>query len=259
MIIGHIAALSRYPVKSMAAEALDTAFLGYAGLYGDRIFAFRKPGAPAGFPFLTARDRPEMLLMRPRFRSPATAAAPPDLAAAQALGPGITPLYASNTDLAVDVELPDGTTHPIDAPALHDRLGAGDIALLRSERALTDCRPLSLISLGTIAEIGAESGITLDPRRFRANLVLNLTNPAGFTEDALIGRHLRIGNRAVVAVLERDPRCKMITLDPDTAEATPNVLRVVARSHGGNAGIYGAVLTEGMVSAGDPLVLIAHT
>jgi hypothetical protein len=257
MILGHIAALARFPVKSMAGEPLDRAFLGYAGLYGDRIFAFRKQGAPAGFPFLTARDRPEMLLLRPRFRHPDRAVAPPDLAAAEALGPGITPLYAGTDDLAVDVELPDGTRLDIASPALRDLLGAEGVTLLRSERALTDCRPLSLISRGTIAQLATETSMTLDPRRFRANLLLDLTDPAGFAENALLGRRLRIGARAEIALLSPDPRCKMITLDPDTAAPSPDLLRHVARAHAGNAGVYAAVLVEGMIHPGDPLTLVS--
>jgi uncharacterized protein len=49
----------------------------------------------------------------------------------------------------------------------------------------------------------------------------------------------------------------MITLDPDTAVARPEVLRVVAHQHGGNAGLYGAVLVEGVVRTGDDITLLS--
>jgi hypothetical protein len=45
----------------------------------------------------------------------------------------------------------------------------------------------------------------------------------------------------------------VITLDPDTAIANPEVLRKVTREHDGTAGVYGAVLAEGMIRAGDPV------
>jgi MOSC domain-containing protein YiiM len=48
----------------------------------------------------------------------------------------------------------------------------------------------------------------------------------------------------------------MITLDPETGEAKQEVLRVVAQRHGGNAGLYGAVLTEGVVRIGDEIDLL---
>jgi uncharacterized protein len=60
----------------------------------------------------------------------------------------------------------------------------------------------------------------------------------------------------VLAVTDRDPRCKMITLDPDTAQASPQVLRHVARAHDNKAGIYGAVLVEGVIRSGDQIQLI---
>ena len=77
-----------------------------------------------------------------------------------------------------------------------------------------------------------------------------------FTENALIDRNLQVGTKAVIAVTDRDPRCKMITLDPDTAEARPEILRRVAQAHDGKAGLYGAVLVEGTIRSGDEIILL---
>ena len=60
----------------------------------------------------------------------------------------------------------------------------------------------------------------------------------------------------MISVLERDPRCKMISLDPDTGEHDPKVLRKVARVHGNLAGVYCAVLVEGIVRKGDSVELV---
>ena len=51
-------------------------------------------------------------------------------------------------------------------------------------------------------------------------------------------------------------RCKVVTLDPDTAEATPKLLRYLARKHGGNAGVFAVVLQRGQVNKGDPIFVI---
>jgi uncharacterized protein len=59
-----------------------------------------------------------------------------------------------------------------------------------------------------------------------------------------------------MAVIDRDPRCKMITLDPDTAQANPEVIRHVAKGHDGTAGVYAAVLVEGVIRAGDAIALL---
>jgi len=107
-------------------------------------------------------------------------------------------------------------------------------------------------------QIGGEVGFALDKRRFRANIYADLTPMAGFAENEFIGCKLQIGTKAVIAVTDRDPRCKMITLDPNTAEAKPELLRTVRDSHEGKAGLYGAVLVEGTVRPGDEIRLLDH-
>jgi len=57
-------------------------------------------------------------------------------------------------------------------------------------------------------------------------------------------------------ILERDPRCKMISLDPDTGEHNPEVLRQVAQTHEAKAGVYCVVLVEGTVKTGDSIELL---
>ena len=80
---------------------------------------------------------------------------------------------------------------------------------------------------------------------------MNLASAGGFAEDAYVGRTLRVGPKVVISVLERDPRCKMITIDPDTAELNPRILRTVNQTHDNKAGVYGAVLVEGIIRRGD--------
>jgi hypothetical protein len=93
----------------------------------------------------------------------------------------------------VDVETPSGEVLAIDDEALLHKLGEGlgselTLTLLQSDRALTDCRPVSLFSVQTAQQIGRELGTTTDKRRFRANIYLDLTRPEGFGEDAFVGR-----------------------------------------------------------------------
>src|SRR5437763_6738266 len=106
--VGKVHSLWRYPVKSMRGEELDEAFAGFSGIYGDRIFAFKSSAGPAGFPYLTAREKNQMLLYRPRFRHPEKAARPLNQADAASIGPGVTPLYATADELLVDIQTPDG-------------------------------------------------------------------------------------------------------------------------------------------------------
>ena len=46
-IVGHVESLWRYPVKSMRGEQLEKVFLGFLGIYGDRLYAFQSSGAPS--------------------------------------------------------------------------------------------------------------------------------------------------------------------------------------------------------------------
>lgn len=257
--VGTVESLWRYPVKSMRGEELDEIFAGYAGVYGDRLFAFESSANRRGFPFFTGRDERQMIRYRPRFRDPKKAAQPINRAEAERAN--ANPISATSDELMIDVDTPDGKAFAIDDPALLDHLRAGadsqhQLRLLRSEKALTDCRPISIFAVQSARKLGEETGADVDKRRFRANVYVDLKSARGFEEDGFVGRSLRIGDRVVVAVLDRDPRCMMITLDPDTAEKTPAILKKVAQAHEGFAGIYGAVLTEGMIRRGDPVELL---
>lgn len=262
MTIGTVESLWRYPVKSMRGAEMPEVFMGFAGIYGDRCYAFKNSAAGKGCPYLTASTQPRMLLYRPQFRYAERATKPPNLIEAQSVVPGLTPANGDAEDMIIDVITPSGEIVSVDDPALIKLLGQGiseknGLTLLRSDRALTDCRPVSLISLSTVGQIESELGVSVDKRRFRANIYFNFASESGgFAEDAFVGRRLRIGEQATMMVLERDPRCKMISLDPDTGEHDPEVFRKVAQAHDNYAGVYCAVLVEGLLKKGDSIKLI---
>jgi MOSC domain-containing protein len=258
-IVGKIESLWRYPVKSMRGEELQEAFAGYPGVYGDRVFAFKSSASPTGFPYFTAREQRRLLQYRPRFRFPDKAARPVNLSEADKIGAG--PLSADISELMVDIETPEGKTIAIDDPALTELLcseidNKHQLTLMRSHRAMTDCRPMSLFSLQSAQQLSAETETPIDKRRFRANVYLDLASGDGFGENELVGRSLRIGPKVIVTILERDARCAMITLDPETSERTPAVLKKVAQAHEGTAGVYAAVVVEGMLHKDDPVELL---
>ena len=259
--VGKVESLWRYPVKSMRGEKLDEMFAGYAGVYGDRLFAFASSVNPKGFPYLTGRDQHQLLRYFPRFRYPDKAARPINQAQAKALSLLLNPVSATPAELMLDVETPDGKTFAIDDPALIESLRAGlddkhQLTLLRSDRAMTDCLPLSIFSVQTARKLSEEAGLTIDKRRFRANIYLDLASSDGFAENEFVGKSLRIGSTVLVSVVARDTRCMMITLDPDTAEKTPAILKQVAQAHEAKAGVYAALLVEGTIRKGDPVELV---
>src|SRR5439155_451707 len=138
-VIGRVESVWRYPVKSMAGEELPEIYAGFAGIWGDRLFAFKSSATPAGFPYLTGREAHQLLMYRPRFRDPQRAAKPANLAEAEELSPLLNPVAADPSDFALDIESPSGELLPIDGQTLLQQLNrlVGDghsLTLLRSRR-----------------------------------------------------------------------------------------------------------------------------
>jgi len=127
--------------------------------------------------------------------------------------------------------------------------------LLQDYRGSYDVAPVSLISRQTVACIAKESGTKENSWRFRPNLLIDLKGAEAFDELQWVGKTLRIGSVARIAVTEVDQRCVMITLDPATGQSSPEILKCVVQNHGKSAGIYATVLTPGEVRVGDPILL----
>lgn len=229
-VVGHVAALWRYPVKSMAGEELDSAEVSWHGLAGDRRWAFIRDGqVRSGFPWLTIRERPEMARYRPRFAEPDR----PD---------------ASLTL----VRTPSGGELDVADPALAAELGAG-VRVIKQDRGVFDTMPLSLLTTQTVTSLGRLAGACLTAPRFRPNLLVDAPG-RDFPEDAWVGRVLRAGGLRM-RVDKRDQRCVMVTIDPVTLQRNPAVLRVIARERGARLGVYGTTVEPGQVAVGDPVEL----
>ncbi len=228
--------LRRYPVKSMQGEALPSAALTLQGFEEDRRYAFVQAASRSSFPWLTARELPELLYYRTKVENSGT------------------------PEVAVTVATAHGENWAVDSDdlrkALEERSGR-PLFLMRDHRGLYDAAPVSLISRQTVARIAEESGTKENSWRFRPNLLVDLKDAGPFDELHWVGKILRIGSAARIAVTKADQRCVMITLDPATGESSPEILKCVVQQHGQNAGIYATVLTSGVVQVGDAIVLEA--
>ena len=238
--IGDIGIIRRFPVKGMAGEELEEAFVSFPGIVGDRVYAFLDPQNTTDFPWMTPRRWRGMILLKPRFlTSPSN---------------GEGRLAAES--FRVEVTMPDGSVRDVADPSfrefLEEKFGR-PIEFRFSERSMHDSRPISIFGRGSIDALSAETGIKLDPRRFRSNFLVEWKSNEPFYEDSLVGRTLRVGEKLVLHVAKKDMRCIVITLDPDTAEPSPVVLETVARKHESCSGIYASVIHEGVVRRGDPV------
>jgi MOSC domain-containing protein len=219
---GTVSEIWRYPVKSMGGERLESCLIAESGLEGDRRWAL-VDGTPnrAGKP-LTAREAEQLLTYRTRL-----------------------------ADDRVQVVTPGGQTR-----ALDDRLVA-DLAeetsrplTLREAAGLNyDDSPVLVVNLNTVVAFELSAGVEVDRRRFRANLYLEGLEPE--EELRWLGGRIGAGD-AELEVVSRCERCVVITRDPDTTQASPELLRVLTQTSDTCMGVYCRVGRRGMVSTGDP-------
>ena len=240
-LVARVAALTRFPVKSMAGERLEAVRAGGRGLEGDRRYAFVRADAPASFPWLTIRQVPDLLRHVPAFAAPEHPERSP-----------------------VVVATPDGRRLDLRDGALAEELAAAygrPVSLVHAPEGSFDAFPVSLISRQTVDALGTLAERPLDPARFRANVVLDLLGGDAFAEDDWPGRVLAFGpegDGAHVRVDERDHRCAVINFEPGSASRHPEVLRTVARHRDACAGVYGAVTRPGRIRVGDPVRLLGR-
>ena len=230
--VGRIAGLWRYPVKSMGGEALSEADISWHGVAGDRRWSFiRNDSKESGFPWFTLRERGDMSHFRPSFVEPGR--------------PEKSPLR---------VKTPTGTFFDVADPALGEQLLPGGARVIKQDRGVFDTFPLSLITTQTIDRLANTVGTHLDVQRFRPNLLIDASGEAPFPEDSWVGSALRIGPMRM-RIDKRDGRCLVITIDPDSGERSPEILRAVAQGRQGCLGVYGSTVEPGQVQLGDEVFI----
>jgi hypothetical protein len=279
-MLGTVAALRRYPVKSMLGEGMDAGEVTFTGLTGDRQLAVisRATGkiASAKFPRLW-RD---LLTL-----SAAAAADPAADGAVRITLPEGQIIWSS--DAGVDTILSGLLNEPVTLTAtpvpgaaldravpeavLRDGVDAQVPAELMEiggggpPGTFVDFAPLHLLSTSTldrIAELSPRGRAELE--RYRPNIVIR-TAAAGFTENDWLERILRVGDDLVLRVIARTPRCAVPTLVHGALPRDPDALRVLARHNRIEpldsldpepcAGVYAEVLRPGHIRTGDPVRL----
>jgi uncharacterized protein len=234
--IGHVEAVFRYPVKSMAGERLDAAQLGWHGIEGDRRLAFRRVDDRSGFPWLTASKLPDLLLYAPLRRQD-----------------------AAPEGLPAHVRTPDGKDFPVFAPDLAAEIGRRcgvRVEMTELRHGIFDDACVSVIALDTVHEIARLAGRSPDVRRFRPNILVRPLRSSPFQEDAWLGGTLSFGegeDGPAIAVTMHDIRCSIVNLDPDSAVSALEMMKAVVRANQNRAGIYGAVTRIGRLAVGQPI------
>ena len=225
--VGVIAALARYPVKSMGGEALAVAEVGPRGLVGDRAWATYLPDGGIGSGKTTRRFRRVDGLLGCRARLD-----------------GTTPA----------VTLPDGPEYPADDPAAGDALSAllGQPLALRPEGDVQhhDDSPLHVITTAAVRRLSTLLGAPVDASRFRANVVLAVDGE-DFVEDAWKGREMHLGGEVVLRLGAAMPRCAMVSMAQNGLPHDGRILAELGRSHDVDFGLQASVLRGGTIRTGD--------
>jgi uncharacterized protein len=234
-VVGQLAGLRRFPVRSLGGEAPDECLVQGSGLAGDRIYdVFDEEDGVV----LTAHDSPFLLRYRARFLDSMVRGA--DLAA------------------WIRVRMPDGLEVPVtDRSWIEDvsRRSGKPVSLRPSTDPERDPAPLHVLSLPTVRFLERQYGGIVEPMRLRSNILLELPDARPFEEDRWLGRQVWIGD-VLLEIVSRSERCIVPTLDAEAAERSPGMLSAIVRGRGGMIGVTARALTGNRLRVGDPVALV---
>ena len=292
-IVGSVAELWRFPVKSMKGEQLQEVTVTEQGVLGDRAYALIDAETGKVVSAKSVKLFPNILACQAAFVAPSRAEGElPPVRIDLPNGTSVTS-DSSDVDRALsahfrrDVRLaqvaPDDFTidqyHPdvegADPGGNRDKvvaqkLGSALFAELGMESpvpvgAFFDVFPLSVITTSTLArlkELRPQS--RFEQRRFRMNLIVRTEQP-GFVENGWVGHKLQLGDDTRVNVALLDPRCVMTTLAQDDLPQDTDVLRTLVRHNRMQvgalaqfpcAGVYAVVAAPGTVRTGDHVTAV---
>lgn len=264
----RLAAIHRYPVKSLRGHAMDEAAVEAIGLAGDRrwmvvdaVGAFQTIRQIPAMTGIDVDPRADGLVLRHAEHGMVAVAVPPagtpvesvriwrDTVEAVAADPAAGRFLSAALDRPVRlVYLADPRARAVD-PGYGD---AGDRV------SFADGFPLLLTTAGSLDDLNGRLAAPVSMRRFRPNLVLEGASP--WAEDGW--RTIRVG-RVRFRVAKPCGRCVVTTRDPDTG-AQPDgnePLRTLGRFHRDARGeiIFGQnliPLDQGPIAVGDPVEVL---
>ena len=217
----RVDALWRYPVKSLAGEALAAAELTLDGIRGDRLVHVRSPRGP-----LTGRTRHALLTL------PA----------------------ATTVDGAILV-----AGHPWQSDAARalvaERAGADATLAAYAGPERFDIANLLVATDGELDEFAARHGEPLDVRRLRPNVVLSGV-PFGATAQWPGAAALALGD-ALIGVHSPRGRCIVTSIDPATGAQDLDVFRRIRTDFAGELALNCWVIRPGTIRVGDPVEVVA--
>ncbi len=275
--VATVKALWRYPVKSLVGEEMDELAIDRHGAHGDRAFALRDLETRR---IASAKKFPQLLTLRAAFDQATVAGS---AAQVRITFPNGRTIHTGDPDCSrvISEVLGHGfqlehTPHPGgEFAGIDPRTVFGEVPFeaiypgLTADRApnyfrlpvhtFFDAAVLHLLATGTLRHMRALTGgqSDLDPRRFRPNILVDTGEEGdGFVEDGWLDRMLEIGHGLRISGIHPALRCVMPTHPQQGLPRDPAIMRVAARHHQANVGVFAAVEEKGRVHIGDPVFLL---
>jgi uncharacterized protein len=246
-----VTSLYRYPVKGLSAEPLADALLTSGQHFpGDRLFAIEN--GPSGFDPANPEHQPKQ-----KFLVLARQAALARLRTRYDNTDGTLSIVEDEMEVARgSVRTPAGRREIDDFFRMffgQELAGAPKLLEGPPGFRFMDSRSgyVSIINLATVRALEKETGMAIDPIRFRANIYID--GVPAFAEFDWVGRRIHAGG-AVLRGLKRTERCAATTVNPRTAVRDLMIPAVLMRTYGhADCGIYCAVAQGGRLAVGDGL------
>jgi MOSC domain-containing protein len=291
-IVGAVAGLWRFPVKSMGGERLEQAELTEHGLVGDRAYALIDANTGKVVSAKSVKLFPDLFNCRAAFVEPPRSGG--ELPPVQITLPNGTSVTSDSSDVdrvlsayfRRDVTLaraaPEDFTidqyHPdiddVDPAGYRDtfveqKLGSAFFAQAGLPSPLPadsflDLFPVSVLTTSTLEQLSElRPQSHFDQRRFRMNVIVD-TKEGGFVENDWVDHELTIGDAVRLGVALPDPRCVMTTLAQEELPKDTEVLRTLTRHNRVQvgaaglfpcAGVYAVVEVPGTLRVGDRVAL----
>jgi uncharacterized protein YcbX len=291
-VVGSVAELWRFPMKSMRGERLHEAEVTERGVLGDRAYALVDTDTGRVVSAKSVKLFPGILNCTARFveppgkdaEAPAVQVSLPngstvrsdsgdfDRVLSNFFGRNVSLKLSAPEDFNIDQYHPNvegadpGGNRDAVVP---QKLGSALFASLGMASpvpvgSFLDVFPMSVLTSSTLARLSElQPQSRFDLRRFRMNVILK-TDGSGFVENDWVGHTLGLGDRAQLSVAMLDPRCVMTTLAQDDLPQDTDVLRTLVRHNRVQlgelgqypcAGAYAVVAAQGTVRTGDRIML----
>ena len=280
-LVGSVASVWRYPVKSMMGEELPFAHVRKEGVFGDRSYAIVDITDGKTATAKNPRKWPTMFTCKATY---------------------IKKVDSGDHVPPVQIILPNGDTVTSDQPDLDQTLSQQfkrEVRLMvieqgkvkgvqaslpvswtgqsdeywpdiegRDHRDTTteftlptgtffDAATIHLLTTATVHQLrGHYPSGNFAVQRFRPNIVVeSLEENAGFIEHSWIGRTVAIGEKVRLIITGSCARCVMTTLPQGSLPKDPGILRTALQQNHGNVGVYAKVLQGGEIRPGDRMLI----